>query len=407
MIDKGVIKALTTFSKTKKGFVKFWEDIDQPIEDIIKPLQIDTNTNIGRIFKTIRNETELFKLLSKNLNIEAAYALTSRKRNEALKEIFKGHIDIILSAYFCSLFGKNFQSQSIWAANNILTKDEQEQAGENFAARYFLTYNKNSMVLNDIYYSLVMIKNEQEMYKVKTTPQFNRILTFDKNVLQRTLNYYEKRRKNHRNRIKIWWIKDRGEECDMVFRRSLSKSVTIRLWNKNKFQIAADVKTLTIKKNLSAMNLYTKKNKRLMLKYLKQMLTLKSGSTNIEFDQVPFSMTKIEADKLLDNLLQNRWNSARIIEATIINFPVTTNPEIKMRAVGAEGIEEALSDFGRKGMNVDKNYIKNMKIKYLDRYFTLKLTLDGDNIIFEVSGRGISNQTKNEFLKELSRVSKA
>ena len=288
MIDKGVIKALTNFSKTKKEFVKFWEDIDQPIEDIIKPLQIETNTNIGRIFKTIRNETELFKLLPKNLNIEAAYALSARKRNEALKEIFKGHIDIILSAYFCSLFGKNFQSQSIWAANNILTKNEQEQAGENFAARYFLTYNKNSMVLNDIYYSLVMIKNEQEMYKVKTTPQFNGILTFDKNVLQRTLNYYEKRRKNHRNRIKIWWIKDRGEECDIVFRRSLSKSVTIRLWNKNKFQIAADVKTLTIKKNLSAMNLYTKKNKRLMLKYLKQMLTLKSGSTNIEFDQVPF-----------------------------------------------------------------------------------------------------------------------
>jgi hypothetical protein len=406
MIDKGVIKALTTFSKTKKEFVKFWEDIDEPIEDIIKLLRIDTNTNIGRIFKTIRNETELSQLLPKNLNIDAVYALTARKRNEKLKEIFKGHIDVILSAYFCSLFGKNFQSQSIWAANNILTKDEQEQTGDNFAAKCFLTYNKNSMVLNDIYYSLVMIKNEQETYKIKTTPQFSGTLAFDKNMLQRILNYYEKRRRNHRSRIKIWWIKDRDEECDIVFRRSLSKSVTIRLWNKNKFQIAADVKTLTIKKNLSTMSLYTKKNKKLMLKYLKQMLAFKSGSTNVEFDQVPFYMTKIKADKLLDNLLRNKGNSARIIEATIINFPVTTNPEVKIRAVGAEGIEEALSDFGRKEMTVDKNYIKNMKIKYFDRYFTLKPTLNGDNMTFEVSGKGISSQVKNEFLKELDRISK-
>ncbi len=404
MIDKEIIKAVKTFIKTKKTFIKFWERLDIPIDDVSKRIEINTNAAVSRMFKGIREDRELYELLPKNLGVEEAYALSLKKRNERLKEIFRQNMELILTAYFSMLFGNSFQAQSIWTENNVLTPKENAAAKSSFAAKTFLTYRKDKGVLDDVYYGVVLIKNDQDKYKVVANPRISGNIKLDKTSFEKIINTYEKAKRNYRNRIKVWWFKEDREGYEIVFRRSLSKSIRIRQVNRNKFQVAADEKVLILKKNGLEIGLYTRKNKRLILKYLKQLLEKRTGA-KVVLEEAPFFLEKKAANKLIGNLLQNKSNNVRLVEATISNFPINTNPEVKVRAVGAEGIEEAIADFGRKNLTIDNNYIKSMRVKYQNRYFTLRPSPNGNDIVFEVGGKGVNGQVKNEFLKELDKVS--
>ena len=201
------------------------------------------------MFKSIHKQPELYVQLKKKDEIESTYTLPPRKRNEKLKEIFKQNIENILTPYFCTTFSQNFMYPDIWDANNVLTKTDLARLNRNLAARTFLTYNKNKSVLEDIYNNVVMLKSEQQKYEIILVPPFK-----GKNEISAVrslsdVNSYEKLRKTHRNKVMVWWEKDRGDEYDIVFRRSLSKNIRIRLFNKNKFMDAADTKTITLKKD--------------------------------------------------------------------------------------------------------------------------------------------------------------
>lgn len=250
MIDKFVIKEVKKFERSHKEFISFWERLDITIDDVLKPLSINTNTTIGRMFKSIKEQSALYALLPQTLGIDAAYVFYPKKRNEKLKEIFKSNMEAILNSYFCVLFAEVFQYPRIWDENNVLSKNEISQIKGNFAARAYLTYKKDKSKLNDVYNSVVMLRNEQKKYRILTKPEFKGQIHISGDKFEKVLNRYEKARKNHRNRIRVWWEKDGGDEYNIVFRRSLSKSIRVPLFNRNKFIGATTTKTYIITKDI-------------------------------------------------------------------------------------------------------------------------------------------------------------
>ncbi len=379
-----------------KEQINFWLDLEIPLEDFLKEEKLNKTNFTRKIFNRLKHKSEKwFDILSiKGSNDEEAI----QKLRDSYDTDSK-----ILNAYCCSWFAHKLSNPSLvlsFTKNKVsnlpkdLEKDDQ--------VLVYLLYNSNKDNLVDLYYEHFLQKIQMETYLSNSVSSFKITQNLTKDVAQKILDKYERKRKNKRQKSKVWWFKEDDNSWTILFRRSRLKRTPIKEVNRNNFILTADLKAFKIDKNFANIYLYSRKEP---LRMAKCVSLFAKELANLDLDYLKqekiSSTTKVNS--FITKIQTKNKNDLKIIEICFSNFPLEDSPTIILKSQDDEGINNAIQQLKNERKYPGEQNCLYIKLNYKNKKFDIKFNRKGENTGIALNYRGLIQKSREEILEFLEK----
>ncbi|WP_456330730.1 hypothetical protein [Archaeoglobus sp.] len=380
--------------------MEYWKKLEIPVEDFLDEMGVDEKAFARKIFNRLRKRS------TKWLEFLGLDKTKKRERFRKFLEIYQKNKESVFSMYCCSWFASKIGHIGLIReyAAKFLESDEMENYRDDADMLIILLHFKHKDALTDLIYDFFIRKCKFNRYIPDPRPQVERI-ELDKETVENLLNTYERRRKKRRQESKVWWFKETENEWIIVFRRSRLKSAPIKLVDRNEFVRLADLKVFKIRKDLSVVEIYTKKEEKTMVKFVENLIKdLTHTDIKLLKEERKFPEEKMNA--LISRWMRGQDADVKLLEAGFMNFPLADSPKVIIKTQDEElGIENALTDLRETyGLVLDESDYEYVRVRFRGRKFTMKFFREGKDVSITFDYRGLSLEDREEILKHLDRV---
>ena len=379
-----------------KEQITFWLNLEIPVEDFLEEEKINKTKFTRKIFNRLKHK-------SKNwfdaLNIKG---ISDEETIQKLRDLYSSDNKVI-NAYCCSWFAHKLSNPSLvssFAIKNFnlvsknLEKDDQILS--------YLLYETNKDYLVDLYYEHFLQKIQMETYLSNYVSSFKVTQNLTKDTAQKILDKYEKKRKNKRQRSKVWWFKEDDSSWIILFRRSRLKRVPIKQVDRNNFMMTADLKAFKIDKNFANVYLYSKKEPSRMAKCA-SLFAKELAHLNLDYLKQEKISSTTKVNNFISNIQTKPKSDLKIIEICFKNFPLDDNPTMILKSQDEEGINNSIQQLKNERKYPGEQNVLYIKLSYKNKKFDVKFNRKGENTGIALNYRGLIQKGREEILAFLDK----
>lgn len=386
-----------------KSEIVFWCNIEIPVEDFIE----DSNKNFTSFTRSMFNR---FKDKSPNwvdiLNLKEKDDKSKRKK---LRELYKNGDLNFLRAYCCSWFTHKMGNPLLVNsfANKFLKKELYNKYKDDDQILTYFLYLKemgtSTNLLFELYFEHFLQKTNLDVFIGDIKKPTKSGVKLNKEIVQKILDKFEKKRKTKRKKSVVWWFKEDDNSWYIVFRRSKLRGVPIKLLNRNHFIRTADLKIFKINKDFKIVEIYTKKEPKRMAKCA-SFIANEIADIEVNYEKQERTYNTENVNKFLADIVTKNTHKITILEIAIRNFPLTSSPTLILKSEGDTGINEALDDLRDDGKLPNEREFIILRFIYNNRKYHINLNRFGDETGVGINQRGLSMNDRQVILNFLDTV---
>jgi hypothetical protein len=388
---------------------EFWESLDVSIEDII-----ENETKLDSVQDRLTNKlnkisTDFFPL------IKHYYSVQGSTLKDVMQSLFNSSLDNFREVYAIATFGESqLNSEMIYEIAKQRLKGEpiegQIKSGKIDATALLIPlYKKDPQTFFDIHYASIIVRKASNRFEIQsklTAPMPFKTLNGEKlnAILQDFENdRIEKNKQQNKRLIKLWWFKLNEDGALVVFRREKRARSEINKVDKNEFLKTGDQKVLIFKDGGNSLEI-SQASELMATAKIAEYIAKKLSRQTVKYDLVISDFEPKDVDNFLEKLFAGNVKDCALLSLKARNVVDLKNtPTLELSS--EDNLLPSLEDLEEHGVSLRKSCydVLNLRIKLVDRQYTLRTALQDGKIKFLLDNRHIKELEKDTlrtFLKQ-------
>lgn len=387
---------------------QYWESLDVSVDDIV-----ENETKLDAVHERLTNKlnklsTDFFPL------IKHYYSIQGSTLKDVMLNLFNSSLDCFREVYAVATFGESqLNSETICKIAKEKLKGEaiegQVNNGELDATALLIPlYKKAPQTLFDIHYDSMIQRKSTNKFEAKnkiTVPL--PFATLNEKKLNAILQDFEKDRikmnKQQERQIRLWWFKLKEDGALVVFRREKRARSEISKVDKNEFLKTGDQKVLIFREGGNSLEI--SQTRELMgTARIAEYIAKKLSRQTTKYDLVISDFEAKKVDSFLEKLFSGKIKDCSLLSIKARNVVDLKNtPTLELSS--EDDLLLSLEDLEEHGISLRKSSydVLNLRIKLVDRQYTLRTALQDGKIKFLLDNRHIKEQEKDTLLTFLKQ----